>query len=69
MNYDPLEIVKLHGQNMPLLTAFQQVFRQPQSQLRTLMIRRDEGKEPSFFTNKDIQEMAADPHFGSGDNL
>ena len=69
MKYDPLEIVKLHGQNMPLLSAFQQVFRQPQGQRLALMIRRDEGKEPSFFTDKNILEMAAEANFRHGDNL
>ena len=69
MNYDPLEIVNLHGQDIPLLSAFQLVVRQPQSQRLTLLIRREEGKRPSFFNNKDIQEMAADPNFGNRDNL
>jgi hypothetical protein len=54
---------------MPLLSAFQQVIKQPQSQRLTLMIHRDKGKEPSFFNNKNIREMAADRNFGKGDNL
>jgi hypothetical protein len=66
MTYDPAEIVNLHGQKMPLLSAFQQVIKQPHSQRLTLMIRRDEGRRPLFFDNMHIEEMAADPNFRHG---